>query len=130
MIAKYRKSILFSLLICFLLFLPGDKLPKQNLLPIAHADKVLHACLFLFLEWMLLYESRIFRISKNSRKVIHNTLVAVVFALFTELVQYTLIAERDGNMIDYFADLIGIMAGIASYRYFQWFTNRFSPSKS
>jgi hypothetical protein len=124
---KYWKSIFCGLVICVLLFLPGSKLPKQNLFHIENLDKVVHAFLFLFLEWLLLWDGQVIKVAKSARLVILSTLFVTVFAVFTELIQHYLIQERTGSIFDFCADLTGLAVGIISYGALFRFINRFFP---
>jgi VanZ family protein len=124
---KYWKSIFCVLVICVLLFLPGSRLPKQNLFHIENLDKIVHAFLFLFLEWLLLWDGHVINVAKSVRLVILSTLFVIVFAVLTELIQHFLIPERTGNIFDFCADLIGLAVGIILYGAFFRFINRFFP---
>jgi VanZ family protein len=129
-ILTYRKSILWTVFICLLLFIPGDKLPKQEIFQIHGLDKVIHFGLFLLLEWLLLYDSLVIKIIDKPIEVLRITLIALGFCVLTELIQRYLIPERMGDINDLLMDLIGLFAGILSYRVFYWIIYRFSRPKS
>jgi VanZ family protein len=129
-IVAYWKSILVGSLICLILFLPGNKFPKQNLFQIEHLDKIIHAFLFLLLEWFLLYDGKVNMLQKRIRLVLISTSVAVAFGILTEVIQEYFIFERTGSLLDFFADLTGILIGIISYRLLARFINRSSLLKT
>ena len=42
-------------------------------------------------------------------------LTGIITGLFTELVQYYLIAARSGSVLDFIADIVGILVGLSLY---------------
>jgi VanZ family protein len=108
-----------------LLFLPGNKLPDEKLFHIEHFDKIVHFILFLSLEWFLLFDGKVKKIIISVQLVTISTLLAIIFASFTEIIQHYFIADRIGSIYDLSADISGMVAGILLYRFFLDFINRF-----
>ena len=127
---KYWKSILWSVLICILLFIPGNRLPSRQFFNIPGLDKIIHLVLFLVLEWLILYERGIKIILYHLISVLKITFFALAFAIITELIQHYLILERKGSIDDLIMDIIGIFIGVLVYDTFYRLTNRFSRLKS
>jgi VanZ family protein len=130
LISTYWRSILWFFIISILLFIPGSKLPKQEIFQIPGLDKIIHFGLFLILEWLLLFDSAIKKANDNLIDVLKISLTAVVFAVLTELIQRYLISERIGDINDLCMDLIGLFVGVLSYPIFYRIISRFFPLKS
>ena len=108
-ILKFWKSILWTAVIAFLLLLPGDKIPEKKLLDIPNLDKVVHAGLFMLLEFLLLFDAKSLVNSKSiSLKL---TVLTIGYALLTEGLQYFFTVSRTGDWFDFFADVTGILIG-------------------
>ncbi len=126
---NYWKSFVWSLLICLLLFIPGNKFPKQEIFHIPELDKVVHLILFLILEWLLLLDVSVNKIVDNLAYIIKINSLTIIFALLTELIQRYLILERSGNINDFCFDIIGLVIGIMTFEFFYRFIVRFFPRK-
>ncbi len=107
---KFWKSIIWALLIAFLMIMPGDKIPQTKLFDFEHFDKIVHFALFLFFIILLLFEGKSFATFSNYRNIILIT-IALVYALVTELIQYILIIARNADWYDFIADATGITIG-------------------
>ncbi len=116
-VAKFWKSILWSVIIAFLLLLPGNKLPESALFNIPYFDKIIHFFLFLFLELLMLIDGKPSGIYRNSRKIMLSV-IPVGYAFLTELMQYYLPLLRHGDWYDLLADITGIGGGLFIYEVF------------
>jgi VanZ family protein len=121
---NYWRSLLCSAVICFLLFLPGNKFPKERFFYIKHFDKLVHLLLFASLEWFLLFDGHIKKLIESIRLVIFSTLLALIFGGLTELIQHYFIPDRTGSIYDLTADITGMLMGIILYRIFPGIINR------
>lgn len=105
----YLGMVLFF---CFFNFSNTDlELPKTFLgIP---ADKVFHFIMFLpypFIGWLTYRYSR--HLGKYKEFALSLTVViGFIFAVFTELVQKYLLTGRDGDILDFVADVSGIVVG-------------------
>lgn len=86
----------------WVLYSPGSAVPSITL-PIPDADKIVHALLFGVPVWLLL--------RANVRRVIVLSL-AVLHVVVSEIVQHRWIPNRDGDIRDAVADLIGVGIGL------------------
>lgn len=112
---RFWKSISWFIFILLVTFLPvsgGRKIVLFN-----HADKIIHLCLFLVFSIFLVSDARkLFHTSlvdKNVTMIV--ILTGIITGLFTELVQYYLIAARSGSVLDFIADIVGILVGLSLY---------------
>ncbi len=126
-ILNYWKSILWILVICTLLFIPGDKLPEQKIFDIPGFDKIIHFSLFLVFEWLLLYDASVKKVLDRLVEIAKINALTLSFAVSTELIQRYLVSERSGNIDDLLIDIIGLFAGVLSYNIFYRVITRFFP---
>lgn len=125
-ILRYWKSFVWACVIAYGLLTPGDKLPKQNLLHFAHADKLLHFLIFFGLEWLVLYESvsrELFPPRFRQRMIISGIVIA--YAAGTEILQLLISNKREGDIFDFLADTVGILFALLSYDLTFGFIDRF-----
>jgi VanZ family protein len=112
---RFWKSISWFIFILLVTFLPvsgGRKIVLFN-----HADKIIHLCLFLVFSIFLVSDARkLFHTSivdKNVTMIV--ILTGIITGLFTELVQYYFIASRSGSVLDFIADIVGILVGLSLF---------------
>lgn len=95
-------------IMCFLFFLPGSALPKENWLTAIHFDKWVHVGLFAVLLFL-------FRSAWNCR-LNYYALVLLLFALaygfLVELIQKAWVPNRDFDLWDVAADMSGSVLGL------------------
>lgn len=102
------KIILWSLVIAYLCFSPSDGFKKVPII-IPHLDKVVHFIMF-FVLGMLMEALKIRKINLITR--IWLPLLGIVYGGLIELVQYYLIDGRHGDLVDWTADILGLLIGI------------------
>lgn len=125
-IKKYIASISWFIVMCYLLFSPSQSLPKTGLLNIPHLDKLVHAALFGIMAMVFLYDAQ--RAQQNRRTSIVILLIfSVVFGISSELIQYSFIPGRAGNVYDFLADISGYVLGVG---FFVVVVNRFLPKQT
>jgi VanZ family protein len=109
---------LWTGLLLFLCLLPRQFTPESRTSPLAvgvpHADKAAH--LAMFAGFGLLWT----RAVGPTRRVRMVLLIGVMFAVGTELAQGLVVVDRDPDLLDALADVAGLAAGIASYRFAPW----------
>ncbi len=96
------------LLTTLLLAMPGNALPKTNLVNIPNFDKIVHVGLFAVLSFLAvnaLTQPTYFKISVVA-------LMAIIYGTIMEYVQLHLVAYRSFEGIDIIADAIGAIAGV------------------
>jgi VanZ family protein len=108
----YYKIILWSLVIAYLCFAPSDGFKKVPI-AIPHLDKVVHFIMF-FILGLFIEALRIRRLAPKFR--FRLPLLGVVYGGLIELVQHFLIDGRHGDLIDWTADILGLVIGIGLVR--------------
>jgi VanZ family protein len=117
-------ALLWSITIFILLALPGNMLPNENHFPITNLDKYVHIILFgtfVFL-WSFYFatkdEKKVFPI----RKSLTILLIACLYGTAMEYVQKYFIPNRDFDIYDIAADVVGAVLGFLIVRLtFSWF---------
>ncbi|MCK5097424.1 MAG: VanZ family protein, partial [Desulfobacteraceae bacterium] len=111
-IDKYWRSILCSIIIMVLCFIPGDELPQPKF-DIPYLDKIVHFCFYFVLSLTIQYE-----IKKNIK--LKNYLFIFIYAMvlggLIEVIQETFIVERGGDFFDLIADLLGAVIAFIFYK--------------
>ena len=112
---RFWKTIIWAFIIALILFAPGDRLTDKYNLKINHLDKIIHYLLFLVLEILILHDYNLKRKTLFYKEKILITLVILIYAALTELIQSLFITQREGTLIDYIADVFGIITGMLLY---------------
>lgn len=106
-----RKLLAFCWLVITtcLLVIPGDALPKTNLVYIPNFDKLVHIGLFAILcaLWLKTLKSR--RFATDGMVV----LATIAYGVGMEFVQRDFVANRSFDMLDIVADSAGAILGYA-----------------
>ena len=117
-------ALLWSIIIFILLALPGNMLPNENHLAIPGLDKYVHIILFgTFVFLWSLY----FAIKDNDkkfplRKSLTILVIACLYGTAMEYVQKYFIPNRDYDIYDIAADVVGAILGFLIVRLtFSWF---------
>jgi len=112
---RFWKSISWFIIILLITFLPAPG--GRTIVLFNHADKLIHLCLFLVFSIFLASDARRFfhvsSVEKNVTVIV--ILTGIITGLLTELVQYYVIAARSGSVLDFIADIIGILVGFCLY---------------
>lgn len=109
LIVKRPITLVLALLITFTIFiacsLPGNEIPKMNLL--AHFDKLIHFLFFLFffIIWKLYYYKYILY-----EYII--LIISFVYGVGLEFYQQYLVIGRSFDSLDIAADAIGALSGM------------------
>lgn len=112
---RFWKSACWFIFILIITFLPGSTGKRIKLF--VHADKIIHLLLFLIFSLLLFFDAK--KYYQNSLKkniALTVILTGVITGLFTELVQYFIIADRSGTWGDLMADISGIVIGFGIYK--------------
>lgn len=112
LLIRYWKTIVWIVVMCYLLFSPGSALPKTGL-NVPYADKIAHAGMFAVLVFLFCLDSR----NTGKSKIRIGILILGVFAfgILSEYLQHAYIPGRSGNVYDCVADVIGIITGLFFY---------------
>ena len=106
-------ALAWTLLIFVMLTIPGKMLPDENQLTIPNLDKGVHIILFgcfVFL-WSFYFASRKDITNQLNRKLFRIFIIACFFGIAMEYVQKYLIPNRDFDIYDIVADIIGAAVG-------------------
>ena len=106
-------ALAWTLLIFVMLTIPGKMLPDENQLTIPNLDKGVHIILFgcfVFL-WSFYFASRKDITNQLNRKLFRIFIIACFFGIAMEYVQKYLIPNRDFDIYDIAADIIGAAVG-------------------
>lgn len=101
----------------FVLLIPGDKLPADQL-PIKGFDKIVHFVLFFvhYYLWVIaLIKQRFFKLIKEKTVKI-SLFYSVFLALLIEFIQWQFIAQRSGDWMDVLANVLGISCSYILFR--------------
>jgi VanZ family protein len=110
-------ALAWTIFIFILLSLPGKMLPNENHFSLPQLDKLVHIVLFgsfVFL-WSFYYSTK----RKNSnlnRKYLTITIIACFYGYAMELVQKYFVPNRDYDINDIAADVIGAIIGFVVVR--------------
>lgn len=110
-------SILWSIGMVFVLLLPGDQLPADQL-PLPGFDKIIHFSLFFvhYYIWVIgLIKQRIFKVIKEKTVKI-SLIYSLALALLIELGQFYFIDGRSGDWLDVLANVLGIGTSYIFFR--------------
>jgi peptidoglycan/LPS O-acetylase OafA/YrhL len=100
-IGKCVPAILWSALMLYLSFLPGDKLPKDPLLEKIYFDKIVHFIMY-FALFNFIHTSK-----QVSKKI--NILLCLGQGFFIEIIQHFFISGRSFDVLDIVANLFGCL---------------------
>jgi hypothetical protein len=124
---RHWKTTIWTIIIAILLFTPSKNLPNFSFLNFKYADKLVHAFLFLCLEYLLLLEYNVSIHHLKVKKIFLLSVVALIYGGSSEIIQLFFINGRSGSLFDFFADCIGILAAFSIYFLYNRFRNA-SPS--
>lgn len=118
MLRNLWPAIVWAIIILVLTGAPGTYFPKDiSFLDWASPDKIVHFILFGGQSFLILYAFRKQYFSGKHRFLI--TIVAVsigiVFGLLTEILQSYVFVGRNGNYLDFLADVIGALMGFLAF---------------
>ena len=115
-IKTYRNSILWAILICLLCFAPMSGVSRM---PFPHFDKLVHFGLWAIFALLVISESNALRRHGEVTRVAlwRGLIVGASFGLLVELLQATTWIGRSASVLDWLADVAGVLAAMACYRW-------------
>ena len=103
----------WTIVILALCWLPGIFFPSQERLPksifVPNFDKLVHFGIFAIFAWLWL------RVVQGPRAGLKVILAGVALAAISELGQNTRFVQRDGNLADTAADVVGVLLGLLAF---------------
>jgi len=117
---SYKKTVVSVLLILILCLLPAKDLQKIDLFHITYQDLVVHFGMFFFFSFLLFIEhKRISERSSSFKTAVLCMSIGTIFSMGTETAQWVLSSlNRSASFGDFFADIMGLMAGIVAGYYY------------
>ncbi len=112
-------SLIWALLILVLCAIPGGSLPQIHFFTIPNFDKIVHAGLYFPLAFFLCAE---FDLTKKTIFQLSGPLLTMLIVAFygglIEILQEKLFINRSADIMDFFSDLVGGLAGLTIYYLF------------
>lgn len=116
-IQQYRYSLICAIGIFILIAIPGTMIPPvPTFSEWLQWDKVSHLLFFGGFCYAMLADVCVYRGYKLAfRHLIIIFFISVGYGAFTEWFQHLPFVKRDGNMFDWYADILGALLGIPCY---------------
>ena len=117
-IASFRKTIVWTIIILILSFLPGQAFDKVKLPDIRFQDLIVHFILYaVFTAFIITDLSGGKKTGRNAKAWwLIPLLASAILGMVTEIVQWLWITGRDGNIVDFIMNMSGSAAIILAYR--------------
>lgn len=111
---QFIPAILWFLLLCVLVFMPGSDVPSIGWAQQLHIDKIVHFFLFgmLFLLTALPILKSSFSVRSKKQYLFSIAISAILWGILTEIIQHYFVAGRTFDIGDWIADTIGILTGV------------------
>jgi VanZ family protein len=124
-------SLIWALLILIICAIPGGSLPQSRFFAIPYFDKIIHAALYFPLAFFLCAE---FDLTKKTLFQLSGPLLTMLIIAFyggmIEVLQEKLFINRSADIMDFFSDLVGGLAGLTIYYlFFRPFFQKFLEKK-
>jgi VanZ family protein len=118
--------IVWTIVVFFIIAIPGSSIPQSPLFRIPHFDKIVHTGIFFVLGLFSVYgffkqDDKTF-IKRNAYTFA--MVFCVLYGGLTEVIQHLYIAERSGEFADIIANTTGSAAGVLFFHFLRK-TNRF-----
>jgi len=111
-VKKLIPALLWGTAILVITGLPGNYIPKADgFWELFSPDKIVHLSMFAPFAWLLV--RGFVQNGTNIKKgILFASLIGIVYALLTELMQFYIIPGRNGNIYDAIADILGVIIGL------------------
>ena len=117
----YKWAILWALVILVLCGMPGRDIPHISFLEIPNFDKFVHAGIFFVLTLLIvrgfLLQTTFIKLQQNAKLIAF--VICVVYGGLLEIMQGTLCQGRTAEVFDFFADSVGVAAGLLLYNWIE-----------
>ena len=113
-VLRYKFSILLAGFIALLSLLPSSSMPDSSLFSITFLDKIVHACMYASIGFVVLLEKMC---SRNCCVVeLLHLLSLFIFSALIEILQFLVIPSRSAEWPDLLANLAGLIVAWSMYR--------------
>ena len=109
--------IIWLILVCILSLIPGQGELKQSMFDWPHIDKLIHGIMYAILSLTML---KYFQEISMSQPVIYVLIFCISWGIMIEFLQGSKIINRDFDIADIIANIIGTFAGIAITKYIKF----------
>jgi VanZ family protein len=109
----FAKPLIWLAIICYGIYLPAGRLPKNTFLNIPHFDKIVHFVLF-FVLCLLLFKPLKYL---KTNHLLLAPVVSLILAALIELSQQWLASGRHSSINDFIANVAGILAALVIYSF-------------
>jgi VanZ family protein len=108
----YIPPFLWASVIFVIIAIPGNYIPRAHgFWELISPDKIVHLGMFAPLAFLIARAT--FKAHKQFKlAVIIALLFGIIYAIFTELLQYYVVYGRNGNIFDAIADIVGVVIGL------------------
>ena len=107
-------TIMWSIIIIVLCSIPGQEFPDTSFLDIAHIDKIVHFGLYFILSVVAIkgfsIQNKINRVANSP--FLYTILYSIFLGIIIELLQYSVIPFRQGDIYDVLANAVGSVCGV------------------
>ena len=109
---KFWKSIITTIVICYLSFAQPDTFDKVPKLHIDNLDKLIHMIMYFALTSILWYDySKIVKHKTEKTLIIVGVVYPILLGGFIEIAQQKWFYPRTAEWIDWGADILGVLIG-------------------
>ncbi len=109
-------ALIWSLLIFWIISLPGSSIPKTPLLQLPHFDKFVHVSIFMVFAFLLAFGIDKQEVKGIQRNIYTITIaICVIYSTGTEWLQHNYVPGRHGDFWDILANLAGSLTGLMIY---------------
>ncbi|RYY81716.1 MAG: VanZ family protein [Chitinophagaceae bacterium] len=105
-------AAIYFLTCCYLFFLPGNDLPKEDWLDRIYFDKWVHVGLFTVLAFLLCWAG----LAAGRKQVLWVGVLCVGYGMAVEVIQGLWVANRSADVFDLLSDSIGVLVGLWLWR--------------
>lgn len=111
-------SLLWAAIIAFLYFIPGKDMPITSIWDLFQLDKIGHLGVFalfvLITKVGMKRQTRFSRLRQNSTRAA--LLIAIPYGGVLEFIQGTVSPDRNSDVMDFVANVVGCVLGIVIFR--------------
>ena len=112
-VKHFYKLLIWVFVIAYLSFATSDNFRQVNL-SIPHLDKMVHFIMFLILG--VLVAAIIYQKRKTFPPILF-PLIGILYGGLIEIIQFKFIDTRSGDLLDWFADIFGLVVGLFVFKY-------------
>jgi len=114
----YIPAGIWAIAIFIIIAIPGNYIPKPHgFLELISPDKLVHLGMFAPFAYLIRWGQRKSGV-RGKNQFLFPLVFGIIYAIFTELLQFYVIVGRNGNIYDALADIFGIILGLIIFSKF------------